>query len=97
MWNIKALALTVQKLLARLKFQRGWQTGRKQYDPHPQSSILCAIEVQISQKIHPSNYSYPSTPWNDEVTIDLYFRPVAHLCWTEPLSAYSLFLAPPQL
>ena len=25
MWNIKALALTVQKLLARLKFQRGGQ------------------------------------------------------------------------
>ena len=37
-WNIKALSFTVQKLLARLKFQRGgqndrmteWQTGQKQ-------------------------------------------------------------------
>ena len=30
MWNIKTLALTVQKLLARLKFQRTeWQTGQK--------------------------------------------------------------------
>ena len=28
MWNIKALALTVQKLLARLKFQRGGQNDR---------------------------------------------------------------------
>ena len=28
MWNIKALALTVQKLLARLKFQRGGQNYR---------------------------------------------------------------------
>ena len=41
--NIKALALTVQTLLARLKFQRGgqndriieWQTGQKQYPPPP--------------------------------------------------------------
>ena len=40
MWNIKALALTVQKLLAMLKFQRGqndrmteWQTGQKLYAP----------------------------------------------------------------
>ena len=41
MWNIKALAFTVQKLLARLKFQREWQndgmtewqTGQKQYTP----------------------------------------------------------------
>ena len=29
MWNIKALALTVQKLLARLKFQRGGQNDIK--------------------------------------------------------------------
>ena len=28
MWNIKALALTVQKLLARIKFQRGGQNDR---------------------------------------------------------------------
>ena len=28
MWNIKTLALTVQKLLARLKFQRGGQNDR---------------------------------------------------------------------
>ena len=28
MWNIKALALTIQKLLARLKFQRGGQNDR---------------------------------------------------------------------
>ena len=28
MWNIKVLALTVQKLLARLKFQRGGQNDR---------------------------------------------------------------------
>ena len=28
MWNIKAVALTVQKLLARLKFQRGGQNDR---------------------------------------------------------------------
>ena len=28
-WNIKALALTVQKLLARLKFQRGGQNDCK--------------------------------------------------------------------
>ena len=28
MWNIKALELTVQKLLARLKFQRGGQNYR---------------------------------------------------------------------
>ena len=28
MWNIKALAFTVQKLLARLKFQREWQNDR---------------------------------------------------------------------
>ena len=28
MWNIKALALTVQKLLGRLKFQRGGQNDR---------------------------------------------------------------------
>ena len=36
MWNSKALALTVQKLLARLKFKRGGQndrTGQKQYAP----------------------------------------------------------------
>ena len=29
MWNIKALALTVQKLLARLKFQRGEKNDRQ--------------------------------------------------------------------
>ena len=28
MWNIKALALTIQKLLASLKFQRGGQNDR---------------------------------------------------------------------
>ena len=46
MWNIKALALTVQKLLARLKFQRGgqndriteWHTRQKQYAPLPSIS-----------------------------------------------------------
>ena len=27
-WNLKALTLTVQKLLARLKFQRGGQNNR---------------------------------------------------------------------
>ena len=50
MWNIKALALTVQKLLARLKFQRGgeedrmteWQNDRQDKNnmtPSPRSSI----------------------------------------------------------
>ena len=29
MWNIRALALTIQKLLARLKFQRGGQNDRE--------------------------------------------------------------------
>ena len=54
MWNIRALALTIQKLLTRLKFQRGgqndrmsqndteWQTGQKQYAP--QSLISGALK-----------------------------------------------------
>ena len=44
-WNNKALAHTVKKLLAGLKFQRGgqngsvteWQTGQKQYAADPRS------------------------------------------------------------
>ena len=35
MWNIKALALTVQKLLARLKFQRGGQNDRQDKNNMP--------------------------------------------------------------
>ena len=35
MWNIKALALTVQKLLARLKFQREWQNDRQDKNNMP--------------------------------------------------------------
>ena len=40
MWNIKALALTVQKLLARSQIysMTEWQTGQKQYPPPPWSS-----------------------------------------------------------
>ena len=49
MWNIKALALTVQKLLARLKFQREgqndriteWQTEQKQ------SSMSSALNSDV--------------------------------------------------
>ena len=35
MWNIKALALTVQKLVARLKFEREWQTDRQDKNNMP--------------------------------------------------------------
>ena len=35
MWNIKALAFTVQKLLARLKFQREWQNYRQDKNNMP--------------------------------------------------------------
>ena len=35
MWNIKALALTVQTLLARLKFQRGGQNDRQDKNNMP--------------------------------------------------------------
>ena len=35
MWNIKALALIVQKLLARLKFQRGGQNDRQDKNNMP--------------------------------------------------------------
>ena len=46
-WNIKVLALTVQKLSARLKFQRRgqndriteWQTGQKEYAPDLPSRV----------------------------------------------------------
>ena len=48
MWNIKALAFTVQKLLARLKFQREWQNdrqlGQKQYAPR---SLISVTELQL--------------------------------------------------
>ena len=35
MWNIKALALTFQKLVARLKFEREWQTDRQDKNNMP--------------------------------------------------------------
>ena len=43
MWNIKALALTVQKLLARLKFQRGWHNDRQDKNNMPSIFDLWGI------------------------------------------------------
>ena len=39
MGNIKALALTVQKLLARLKFQRGGQNDKLQNDRQDKNNM----------------------------------------------------------
>ena len=61
MWNIKALALTTQKLLARLKFQTGgqndriteWQTGLNIMPTYLQSqgaeknSLFYLYDIQV--------------------------------------------------
>ena len=61
MWNIKALALSVQKLLARLKFKRGgqnviiidWQNDRQDKNnipPPPRSSISGAWKLEFDKQ-----------------------------------------------
>ena len=45
MWNIKALALTVQKLLAWLKFQRGGQNDRQDKNNIPPIFDLGGIKI----------------------------------------------------
>ena len=42
MWNIKTLALTVQKLLARLKFQRGGQNDKMT----DRTNTICPLDLR---------------------------------------------------
>ena len=46
MWNIKALALTVQKLLARLKFQKAGQNDRQDKNNMPTD-----LQSRVNKKI----------------------------------------------
>ena len=56
MWNIKALALTVQKLLARLKFPRGGQNDRE--DKNNMAPIFDLRGIKIAKIKKVIIYSY---------------------------------------
>ena len=58
MWNIKALALTVQKFLARLKFQRGGQNDRQ--DNINIKSCLLSYSISSEHEVLLSTSSEPS-------------------------------------
>ena len=58
MWNIKALALIVQKLLARLKFQRGGQNDRQ--DNINIKSCLLSYSISSEHEVLLSTSSEPS-------------------------------------
>ena len=48
MWNTKAVALTIQKLLARLKFLESWSKVKGQGH---KVKIVCSQEKALSHKI----------------------------------------------
>ena len=66
MWNIKALALTFQKILARLKFERG-QNDRQEKKMHPDLRTW-------GHKIFPTTCIYTSIYNNKFKTEKLYIN-----------------------